>query len=100
MCDSLYCNDLEPNIEYLLGMPVPFFALTLGNLEYYSAIKKNKIIPSVATRMDIKIIILSEVSRTKTNIRYHLYTESKIRIQTDVFMKQKQTHRHGKQTYS
>ena len=69
-------------------------------VEYYSAIKKNKIIPSVATRMDIKIIILSEVSRTKTNIRYHLYTESKIRIQTDVFMKQKQTHRHGKQTYS
>ena len=29
-------------------------------VEYYSAIKKNKIIPSVATRMDIKIIILSE----------------------------------------
>ena len=34
-------------------------------VEYYSAIKKNKIIPSVATRMDIKIIILSEVSRTE-----------------------------------
>ena len=34
-------------------------------MEYYSAMKKNKIIPFVATWMDIKIIILSEVSRTE-----------------------------------
>ena len=36
--------------------------------EYYSAIKKNKIMPFAATWMDIEIVILSEVSRTKTNI--------------------------------
>ena len=37
-------------------------------LEYYSAIKKNEIIPAAATWIDLEIIILSEVSQTKTNI--------------------------------
>ena len=38
-------------------------------MEYYSAIKKNKIFPFAATGMDLEIIILSEVSQTeKTNI--------------------------------
>ena len=37
-------------------------------LEYYSAIKKNKIMPLAATWMDLEIIILSEVSgQRKTN---------------------------------
>ena len=36
--------------------------------EYYSAVKKNEIMPFVATWMDLEIIILSEVSQTKTNI--------------------------------
>ena len=31
-----------------------------------------------ATWMDLEIIILSEVSQTKTNILYHLNVESKI----------------------
>ena len=34
-------------------------------MEYYSAMKKNKTIPLVETWMDIKIIILIEVSRTE-----------------------------------
>ena len=33
-------------------------------MEYYSAIKKNEIMPFAATRMDLEIIILSEVSQT------------------------------------
>ena len=33
-------------------------------VEYYSAIKKNEIMPSSATRMDLEIVILSEVSQT------------------------------------
>ena len=37
-------------------------------MEYYSAIKKNEIMPFAATWMDLQIIILSEVSQTKTNI--------------------------------
>ena len=37
-------------------------------LEYYSAIKKNEIMSFAATWMDLEIIILSEVSQTKSNI--------------------------------
>ena len=47
-------------------------------MEYYLAMKKNKIMPFTVALMDLEIIILSEVSQTKTNIlQYHLYLESK-----------------------
>ena len=61
-------------------------------MEYYSAIKKNEIMPCAATWIDLEIIILSEVSQTEkeTIIWYHLYVESKkIMIQIDLFTKQK-----------
>ena len=64
-------------------------------MEYYSAIKKNEIMPFAAIWMDLKIIILSEVRQRKTNIiHYNLYVELKIIIiQMNLFTKQKQTHR-------
>ena len=34
-------------------------------VEYYSATKKNEIMPSAATWMDLEIVILSEVSQTE-----------------------------------
>ena len=34
-------------------------------VEYYSAIKKNEIMPFAATWMDLEIIILSEVNQTE-----------------------------------
>ena len=40
-------------------------------MEYYSAIKKNEIMPFAATRMDLEIIILSEVSQ-KEKDKYHM----------------------------
>ena len=40
-------------------------------MEYYSAIKKNKIMPFAATWMDLEIIILSEVSQAE-NVKYHM----------------------------
>ena len=43
----------------------PCFIYTL---EYYSAVKKNEMMPLVATWMDPELIILSDVSETKTNI--------------------------------
>ena len=46
-------------------------------MEYYSAIKKNNIMPFAVTWMDVEIAILSEVRQRKTNIIYHLYVELK-----------------------
>ena len=47
-------------------------------MEYYSAIKKNEIMPFAATWMDLEIIILSEISQRKARTPlYHLYVESK-----------------------
>ena len=40
-------------------------------MEYYSAIKKNKIIPFTATWMDLETIILSEVNQTEKD-KYHM----------------------------
>ena len=39
-------------------------------MEYYSAVKKNEIIPFSATWMDLEMIILSEVSQTEKD-KYH-----------------------------
>ena len=40
-------------------------------MEYYSAIKRNEIMPSVAAGMQPEIIILSEVSQ-KEKDKYHM----------------------------
>ena len=40
-------------------------------MEYYSAIKKNEIMPFAATWMDLEIVILSEVSQTEKD-KYHM----------------------------
>ena len=40
-------------------------------MEYYSAIKKNEIMPSAATWMDLETIILNEVSQ-KEKDKYHM----------------------------
>ena len=40
-------------------------------MEYYSDIKKNKIMPFAATRMKLVTLILSEVSQ-KENAKYHM----------------------------
>ena len=42
-----------------------WYIYTIG---FYSAIKKNEIMPLAITQMDLEIIILSEVSQKKTNI--------------------------------
>ena len=39
-------------------------------MEYYSAIKKNEIMPFVATQMNLEIVTLSEVSQTQKHKYY------------------------------
>ena len=39
-------------------------------MEYYSAIKKNEMMPFAATWMDLEMIILSELSQ-KEKVKYH-----------------------------
>ena len=40
-------------------------------MEYYSAIKKNGIMPFAATQMNLEIVILSEVSQNEKD-KYHM----------------------------
>ena len=40
-------------------------------MEHYSVIKKNEIMPFAATWMDLKTVILSEVSQTEKD-KYHM----------------------------
>ena len=40
-------------------------------MEYYLAIEKNEIMPFAATRLDLEIIILSEISQ-KEKDKYHI----------------------------
>ena len=47
-------------------------------MEYYSAIKKNEILPFAAMWMELEGIMLSEISRRKTKIiRLHSYEDCK-----------------------
>ena len=53
-------------------------------MKYYTAIKKNEILPSVTTWVDPEGTVLTEVRQRKTNtIWFHLYVESKNKIITD-----------------
>ena len=46
-------------------------------LEYYSAIKKNDILPFLTTQMDLEGIMLSEIKQTqKDEYCIHLYMDS------------------------
>ena len=56
--------------------------------------------PFVATQMNLQIIILSEVIRQR-QVSYDIVYmwNLKKKIQMNLFTKQKQTHRHRKQTY-
>ena len=70
-------------------------------VEYYSAIKKNEILPFVATWIYLENIILSEVSHTEKN-KYYMTSPTcgiKNMIHMNLYTKQKQTHRYRKQAY-
>ena len=60
-------------------------------MEYYSAIKKNKIMSFVAIWMDLEIVILSEIIQTQKD-KYHMISlicGILKRVQMNLFTKQK-----------
>ena len=69
-------------------------------MEYYSAMKKNEIVPFAGTWIQLEIIVLSEVSR-KEKDKYHMISlicEIENMTQMNLSMKQKWIHRHREQT--
>ena len=59
-------------------------------VEYYSALKRNKIGSFVETWKDLETVIQSEVRKRKTNIIYkHMYVESRKMVQMKWFARQK-----------
>ena len=69
-------------------------------MEYYSAVKKNEILPFAATWMDLEIIILSEVRQTEKD-QYHISRTCGIlkkieMIKIKLFTKKKKNHRQRK----
>ena len=68
-------------------------------MEYYSAIKKNELVPFAAPWTDLEMVMLSEVNETKINMISLTCGILKKMIQMNLFTKQKGIHRHRKQTY-
>ena len=71
--------------------------VVVSTMEYYSAVKKNEIMPFAATWMSLEIILSK--SETKRQISYDVIYMWNLKYDTNLFRKQKQTHRYRKQTY-
>ena len=70
-------------------------------MEYYSAIKKNEAMPFAGTWLDLEMITLSERSQ-KEKDKYNVISfigGIQIMTRMNLSTKQKQIHRHRKQTY-
>ena len=68
-------------------------------MEYYSAVKKNEIMPFATTQVQPKITIWSEVSQKKKD-KYHMISltcEIENMAQRNLMMQQKPSHRHREQ---
>ena len=62
-------------------------------MEYYSVIKKNEMLPIVATQRDLENITTCE--GTQRQILYHLYMKYKKIIHMNLSTEQKQTHKYN-----
>ena len=80
--DKIFANDItakgliakiHKQLSLMFRNCIPVFQMVglrcvLYMMEYYSAIKKNKILPFAATWMDLENTVLSEISQTKAGI--------------------------------
>ena len=55
----------------------------IHTMKYYSAIKKNEIMPFVATWMDLDMVILSDRSHTERQIAFAVNYRRNLKIHTD-----------------
>ena len=60
----------------------------LYTMEYYSAIKRNELVPFAEMWMDLEVLIQSEGSQKEKKQIYHLYVESR-KTEINLFAKQK-----------
>ena len=60
-------------------------------MEYYSTIKKNKIMSFAATWLDLEIVRAEDRQRKTSVTQYHLYVESKKKNKTQMNIFTKQT---------
>ena len=71
----------------------------IEKMEYYSAIKKNEILPFATTWMDLEGIMLGEISQTeKEKYCYFITYMWNLKHKQMDITKQKQTHRYREQT--
>ena len=70
------------------------------SVDYYSAIKRNEIIPFAATWMDLEGIVLNEIRHTG-NILYEIIYMWNLKNTTNYIYKtqKRQTHRYREQTH-
>ena len=65
-CTPIFKIWKQPKCPWTRGMGKE--NVVIHTMEYYSAIKKDEIMPFAATWMDLEFVILGEVSQTKRNI--------------------------------
>ena len=97
-CSTIY-NSQDMSIKRGIDKDVLYIYIYIYIyiMEYCYTIKKHNIMSFLATWMDLEIIILSEVNQRP--ISYDRYLKKQM-IQKNLYTKQKETHRHKKQTYS
>ena len=77
--DPMDCSPPGSSVHGILQARIlEWVAISFSTTQYYSAIKKNEIVPFAATRMDLESVVLNEVSQRRRNVIWHpLYVESK-----------------------
>ena len=61
---SMGCKDLDTTDRLILSL-FSYICIYINTMEYYSAIKKKKILPFSTTWVDLEDIMLSELSQTE-----------------------------------
>ena len=75
-CTPIFKIWKQPKCPWTRGMGKE--NVVIHTMEYYSAIKKDEIMPFAATLLDLEIVILSEVSQKENYCMISVYMVSKM----------------------